>query len=107
MHLYSCVVFVWFLFLGGGGAHFCVFHSSDVFCVYICVDAYTSEHAFCTLTTSLSMCWGVMDTAVACPLKNNLHPFAWELIRGREGRFDSYSRTIWWCEHKGIQKVSY
>jgi len=35
------------------------------------------------------MCWGVMDTAVACPLKNNLHPFAWELIRGGEGRFDS------------------
>lgn len=38
------------------------------------------RHALCTLTTSLSVCWGAMDIAVTRPLRSNLHSFAQELI---------------------------
>lgn len=61
-----------------------------IFCVYVFVRVQScsremcecasvpvrERHALCTLTTSQSVCRGVMDTAVARPLKSNLHSFA-------------------------------
>lgn len=63
------------------------------------------RHAQCTLTTSQCVCRGVMDAAVAHPLKSNLHAFGLDLIGGREGRFHSGSRTISYCKQKSIQGV--
>lgn len=44
-------------------------------CVRVCLSV-RERHALCTLTTFPSVCRGVMDTAVARPLKSNLHSFA-------------------------------
>ncbi len=53
------------------------FSRALVRCVSVCVCVSVRErHALCTLTTSQSVCRGVMDTAVARPLKSNLHSFA-------------------------------
>lgn len=53
----------------------CVFFRVQSCSGVMCVSV-RERHALCTLTTSLSVCWGVMDTAVARPLKSNLHSFA-------------------------------